>query len=47
MQEGNHNQLIGEEGIYLQLCEIQGTIQQQIARDVSLLDTSQEQVVNP
>ena len=33
-QEGNHEQLSGQEGTYRRLCEIQGAIQQQIDSDV-------------
>ncbi|MCZ6501306.1 MAG: ABC transporter ATP-binding protein [Gammaproteobacteria bacterium] len=52
VQEGTHDQLISEPGIYRQLCEIQGAIQQQIELDVSELDVSglhvaDQEVVNP
>ena len=51
VQEGNHDQLISEPGIYRQLCEIQGAIQQQIELDVSERDDSdlesEERIVNP
>jgi ATP-binding cassette subfamily B protein len=46
VQEGTHSELSSEDGIYRQLCEIQGAIQQQIEEDIhavnadaALLDT--------
>ena len=51
VQEGNHDQLLSEPGVYRQLCEIQGAIQRQIDLDVSTQDaadmTSEKQLAKP
>ena len=39
LQEGTHSELSSEAGIYRQLCEIQGAIQQQIEEDIHAANT--------
>ena len=39
VQEGTHSDLSAEDGIYRQLCEIQGAIQQQIEEDLHTTHT--------
>ncbi len=46
VQEGTHRELSSQEGIYRQLCEIQGAIQQQIEHDLHLFDKTQLSEVN-
>ena len=41
IQEGTHEELSTQAGIYRQLCEIQGAIQQQIEYDVHRIDEDQ------